>query len=51
MYVTKASSEKESSFKVTKRTQLTAILINELKAYEQGNIYKNLKGILNDPYF
>ena len=51
MYVTKTSSEKESSFKVINKTQLTAILINELKAYEQGNIYKNLKGILNDPYF
>lgn len=52
MYATKTSNLNKSLFKVKKRTELTAILINELKAYENDkNIYKNLKGILKNPYF
>ena len=51
MYGTKVTNNNESIFKVKKRTELTAILINELKVYNHNDKYRNLKNILGDPYF
>lgn len=49
MFSTKA---KEGTFKVTKRSELTAILINELKVLRDlDNKIHNLNSILSDPYF